>query len=80
MRKALPGMNGVPDILAVINGKLIGIEVKAALGRQSADQMRWQLNLEAAGARYILARSWEEVATALGIDPDSNLQRLCNKK
>lgn len=80
LRKALPGMNGVPDVLVVINGKLIGIEVKAALGRQSVDQMRWQLNLEAAGARYILARSWEEVAAALGIDPDSNFQRLCNKK
>lgn len=73
-------MNGVPDILAVIEGKLIGIEVKAAFGTQSPDQKRWQMDLENAGAKYILVRSWEEVASALGIDPESNAERLCRAR
>lgn len=52
---------GSPDIFIVIDGKIIGIEVKRDGGRQSLDQQNWQYNFEKAGGRYILARSLDDV-------------------
>jgi hypothetical protein len=54
------GALGLPDIVCVVDGPYVGIEVKAAKGKQSDHQ-----NLELAGGRYILAYSLGEVLTAL---------------
>lgn len=51
------GATGSPDIVCVIEGKFIGIEVKASNGRQSDAQKDFQQRLEAAGGLYVLARS-----------------------
>lgn len=59
------GIPGQPDIFAIIQGRFVGIEVKTAVGRQSKDQKNWQRNCERAGGLYILARSVEDVRTAL---------------
>lgn len=56
---------GVPDIMIVVNGRLIGLEVKSETGRQSQDQIDFQKDLERAGARYFLVRSIEDVEEAL---------------
>ena len=55
------GAVGSPDIVCVIKGQFVGIEVKAIRGKQSLHQMVFQGNLEKAGGKYILARSLDDV-------------------
>ena len=59
------GALGRPDIVCVVNGQYVGIEVKAPKGRQSENQKILQAQLEAAGGRYILAYSIDDVISAL---------------
>lgn len=61
LRKADPFTVGMPDILALKDGVLYGIEVKTSKGRQSPEQKDWAIRIEEAGGVYILARSWEDV-------------------
>lgn len=56
---------GAPDIVCVIAGQYVGIEVKAPKGKQSDHQKAFQEQLEAAGGKYILAYSIDDVAHAL---------------
>lgn len=55
------GALGSPEIICVIKGQFVGIEVKAPKGKQSEYQKEFQRNLEKAGGRYILALSLEDV-------------------
>jgi hypothetical protein len=55
------GATGSPDIVCVINGQYVGIEVKAPKGKQSEHQKAFQEELERAGGIYILAHSLDEV-------------------
>jgi hypothetical protein len=59
------GAVGAPDIVCVVNGQYVGIEVKAPKGRQSENQKTFQRGLEAAGGKYILAHSIDDVERAL---------------
>ena len=59
------GTPGAPDIIAVIKGQYVGIEVKASGGEQSQVQFHFQMHLEAAGGAYILAYSLEDVTRVL---------------
>ena len=54
--RSFNGLKGVPDILAVINGKFTGFEIKTPKGRQSADQKLFQQRLERNGGDYYLIR------------------------
>lgn len=54
------GSIGSPDIICVIRGQYVGIEVKGTGGKQSPHQKEFQGRLELAGGKYILAHSWEE--------------------
>lgn len=56
---------GMPDIVCVIAGRYIGIEVKSETGRQRAEQLDWQRKIEKAGGTYVLARSWKDVEQAI---------------
>ena len=58
------GTVGSPDIVCVINGQFVGIEVKAPNGKQSEHQKEFQERLEAAGGRYLVAHSLDDVAAA----------------
>lgn len=64
------GEPGAADVFLVYGGAFIGIECKTAKGKQDPDQIRWQSKIEAAGGRYLVARSKEEVLRFLGIGPD----------
>ena len=55
------GVVGAPDIVCVVKGQFVGIEVKAPKGRQNDNQKEFQRQLEAAGGLYILAYSLEDV-------------------
>src|SRR5450755_2577576 len=57
------GALGSPDIICVVDGQFVGIEVKAPGGKQSDHQISFQKRLEAAGGKYILAYSLEGVST-----------------
>lgn len=56
---------GLSDIIAVINGQAYFIEVKTPTGRQSADQKLFERRARNAGAVYLLARSVDDVRSAL---------------
>lgn len=65
---------GDPDIVACFLGFYLAIEAKANAGRQSEIQKVRQSEVEAAGGRYVLARSEEDVSRALDFileNPDS---------
>ena len=52
---------GLPDLQAVKNGRTVYIELKRPTGKQSADQVQFQRDLEAAGGTYIVARGVADV-------------------
>jgi len=52
---------GIPDRLAIKNGKTIYIEVKKPGGKQSEHQVEFQADLERAGGEYVLITCWEDL-------------------
>jgi Holliday junction resolvase len=52
------GKKGAPDIVAVIGGRYVGIEVKAPDGVVSPDQYLFAEQLEKAGGLYMIARDF----------------------
>jgi hypothetical protein len=59
------GAKGSPDIVAVVRGRYVGIEVKGTNGRQNPDQKLFEQELMKAGGQYILAASIEDVEQQL---------------
>lgn len=51
---------GVPDIIGVIQGIFFGIEIKFGNDKQSADQRTVQLEIEAAGGYYFIAKTYDD--------------------
>lgn len=53
---------GVPDIIAINNaGTFIGIEIKVGKDRLSADQIAFKKKIEEHNAKYIVARTLDDV-------------------
>jgi hypothetical protein len=67
------GAVGSPDIVAVIRGCYLGIEVKGTDGRQSEAQRDFQERLERAGGFYILATTIDQVEQQIAniFEPDT---------
>jgi hypothetical protein len=59
------GVAGAPDIVAIVNGRYVGIEVKGPRGVQSEAQKEFENRVRTAGGTYILARSIDDVAKQL---------------
>jgi hypothetical protein len=59
------GALGSPDIICVIEGQFVGIEVKAPKGKQSEHQKEFRKKLEAAGGKYLLTYSLDDVIDGL---------------
>lgn len=55
------GAPGSPDIICVVKGQCVGIEVKRPAGKQNKNQVKFQAELERAGGKYILAYSLDDV-------------------
>jgi hypothetical protein len=57
------GMKGLPDILLIRKptGRLFGIEVKAAKGKPSPEQLDFGRRLIEAGGEYVVVRSIDDV-------------------
>ena len=50
------GLPGASDLVACINGRFYGIEVKVGRDRQRLAQKKFQAAVERAGGKYVLAR------------------------
>lgn len=59
------GAVGSPDIFAVREGKIYGIEVKSEAGKLSPGQQDWGERFSSSGGVYIVARSIDDVAKSL---------------
>ena len=59
--QGLGAYKGIPDLIAVKNGRVLFIELKTARGRQSDHQKKFQADLEAAGGKYVLCRGVDEL-------------------
>lgn len=59
------GMKGVPDIICVINGQFVGLEIKAGKDRISADQMLFKKRCERNGGLYFIIRLVADVDSIL---------------
>ena len=55
------GTPGAPDIICVIEGQFVGIEVKDEKGKLNPNQVAFKERLEAAGGKYVVARSVDDV-------------------
>ena len=53
---------GISDFIAVKNGVVLFVEVKAPRGIQSNDQIEFQRNIELSGGHYLVARGWQDVS------------------
>lgn len=52
---------GLPDCVAIIAGRYIGIEFKSDIGRQSEDQKFFEERCKASGGLYFLIRSIDDM-------------------
>lgn len=65
--KRMGARRGWPDYVAAVSptGRLLALELKAESGRQSPEQRAVQAALEAAGARYAIIRSLDDLRAVL---------------
>ena len=59
------GATGSPDIFALKDGKLIGIECKFGKNKQSEGQIEFQRQMEKNGAKYLLIYDIEQLLIKL---------------
>lgn len=60
------GVKGAPDIVCILRGQFVGIEVKRPGESQSVDQVAFQNAVVFAGGGYVLATSLKDVMQAVG--------------
>jgi hypothetical protein len=51
---------GTPDLTMCKNGRVVQVELKTRRGRQSANQVKYQADWEAAGGEYRVIRSLDD--------------------
>lgn len=59
------GNAGIPDVMAVRDGRLLAIEVKRPGGNPTLLQERWLAKLRGKGAVAIVATGWVDVESQL---------------
>jgi hypothetical protein len=56
---------GVADLMFLIDGKPIALELKTEVGKQSSEQSDWQERFERAGGKYFIAFGLDQVIGVL---------------
>jgi len=56
---------GLPDIIVIIKGRFVGLEIKQPKGRQSTEQKTFEQAIKKAGGFYFLIRSLDEAIKAI---------------
>jgi len=59
--------NGVPDILGILDGQAIGIEVKAPKGKMLQSQLDFSSRMKQAGGLYFVVRSMQDLTEIMKI-------------
>lgn len=67
LQQGLGAFKGLPDLIAIHNGRVVFIEVKTPHGTQSHHQKAFERRWKEHGGEYFLLRSPEEVAQQLGL-------------
>lgn len=65
--QGLGSVPGVPDILGIYNGRMLGIEIKAPNGRLSDHQAKFIKDINDRGGIAFVARSVDDVLRELGL-------------
>jgi hypothetical protein len=62
------GLKGQSDLQGMLlpSGQALFVECKSDIGKQSPEQIAFQRLVEKYGGKYVLARTLDDVATALG--------------
>lgn len=60
------GAKGAPDIVCVVKGQYVGIEVKGPKGSMTLGQVFFGHQLTCAGGLYLIASTLEDVTKVLG--------------
>lgn len=63
--QGLGSYRGIPDIIAVKNGRVLFLEIKKPTGRQSKYQKEFQNNIERQGGEYYVIRSINDIMKIL---------------
>jgi hypothetical protein len=57
--------NGAADLIGIVDGRFLAIEVKSPTGRQRQEQALWGAVVESRGGVYVVARSVDEALSAV---------------
>lgn len=60
IQKALGVVSGVSDLILVLNGKVLFLEVKTETGKQSPHQIEFQDQVSSLGHEYAIIRSLDD--------------------
>lgn len=66
--QSLGSYPGAPDRIAIKDGRVLFLEIKAPKGKQSPYQKRFEKYITHCGGEYLLARCVEDVIQAIGGD------------
>lgn len=58
--KAMGVVKGISDLILILPGRVVFIELKTDTGTQSADQKLFEMKVKARGFEYLIMRSLEE--------------------
>ena len=61
VQQGIGAIRGLPDRIAIKNGRTVYLEMKAGKGRLSEDQEIRRAEIEAAGATYLVVRCVEDL-------------------
>lgn len=59
--RSFGGLKGVPDIICIINGQFVGIEIKTPKGKLSPGQILFKKRCERNGGKYLVVKKAEDV-------------------
>ena len=62
IQQGMGAHNGLSDLIAIKNGRVVFIEVKTPRGKQSEYQIKFEEEITKRGAEYIVMRSAQDVA------------------
>lgn len=63
--QGIGAFKGIPDRIAIKNGRVILLEIKKPGGKLSEHQQRFKESMERAGGEYYVVRSLEEIMKIL---------------
>ncbi len=65
IRQSLGSYRGIPDRIAIKDGRVLFLEIKKPGGKQSKNQIEFQKRVEEAGGEYYVIRSINDIMKIL---------------